>query len=161
MNCFTLKENGMLIVYLNNRIIHQGLIVCDAGPVSIDLNPIDLVEGRDILEFEIDKGKYVLEQVTLDGDIGQESIPNYVFTIKLQDTLLLEQGAHVGLNMIFDEPGYRKLGTIVINGFPLYLDTSDVEEFFDLTPFIKDGQNVIRIIPETQFSILSFDVFLE
>ena len=57
VNCFTVNENGRLLIRLNGRVISDNMVVCDAGEVSLDLSPQDVLEGRNILEFEIDQGK--------------------------------------------------------------------------------------------------------
>jgi len=160
VNCFTVNENGRLLIRLNGRIISDNMVVCDAGEVSLDLGPQDVLEGRNILEFEIDKGRYVLERVLIEGAVGQQRAQNYFFTLQLRDIDLLRSGAGVFLEMEFRKDGLRKVGAAYINGFPLYIDTFDdfIEE--DITDFVTDGRNVIRILPQAPFEVVNMNVVL-
>ncbi len=160
VNCFTVNENGRLLIRLNGRAINDNLVVCDAGEVSLDLEPQDILEGRNILEFEIDRGKYVLERVLIEGAVGQQRAQNYFFTVQLKDIDYLRAGARVFLAMEFRKDNLRKVGTAYINGFPLYIDAFDdfLEE--DITEFITDGRNVIRILPQAPFEVVNMNIAL-
>ncbi len=160
VNCFTARENGNLQVVLNGKVIHEGLVVCDAGEVSIGINLVELVEGRNVLEFRIDKGRYVLEQVLVQGAIERSNFPGYFFTLQVVDLGAIDSGAHVLMDLLFLDDGLRKAGTIFVNGFPVYIDTFLDREGLDITDFVTDGQNVIKVIPETQFEILNLEVSL-
>lgn len=160
VNCFTVQENGRLLIRLNSQIISDNLIVCDAGEVSLDLPPQDILEGRNILEFEIDRGRYVLERVLIEGSTGQRRIQNYFFTVQLQDIQILNAGARVFLEMQFRNDGLRKIGTIFINGFPVYIDAFSDRFDIEVTDFITDGRNVLRIIPSVPFDVINMNVVL-
>lgn len=160
VNCFTVDEEGNLRVSLNNRIVSEGLIVCDAREVSLDLNPSELIEGRNAITFEIDNGKYTLERVQVEEILGSQVIPSYFFTLQVGDIDLLFRGAHAALQFRFLDDGLRKVGTVFVNGFPYHIDTYDNELVFDITETVSDGRNVIRIVPVNQFDIISMDVIL-
>ena len=160
VNCFTVTEQSRLTIYLNRRVVQDGLIVCDAAPVSLDLNPRDLVNGQNVLEFEIDHGQYVLERVLLEQVVDQGDYPDYFFTLQVHDLDYLFRGGFVSLETRFLQDGFRKTGTLFVNGFPLYIDTFEDQAFFDITPYVTDGQNVIRIVPLNEFTIVSLDVLL-
>ena len=160
VNCFTVDEEGNLRVSLNNRIVSEGLIVCDAREVSLDINPSELIEGRNAITFEIDNGKYTLERVQVEEILGSQVIPSYFFTLQVGDIDLLFRGAHAALQFRFLDDGSRKVGTVFVNGFPFHIDTYDNELVFDITETVSDGRNVIRIVPVNQFDIISMDVVL-
>ena len=160
VNCFTANEDGNLRISLNNKVIGDGLIVCDAREVGLDLGLADLIEGRNAITFEIDKGKYTLERVQVEEILGSQTIPSYFFTMQVIDIDDLIRGGHVGLGLRFLDDGLRKVGTIFVNGFPYYLDTYQNQINFDITNSITEGRNVIRIIPVNQFEIVTMDVIL-
>ncbi len=160
VNCFTVEENGRLIIRLNGKVISDNLIVCDAGEVSLDLSKIDIIEGRNTLEFSIDKGKYVLERVLLEGALGPESAAYSTFTLQVQDLQDVSVGANVFLDLQFRKDGARKIATIFVNGFPLYLDTFDDKEEFEISRFVTDGRNSIRILPNVPIDVLNMNVVL-
>mgnify|MGYP001567576995 CR=1 FL=1 len=160
VNCFTVNEDGNLRVSLNNKIISEGLIVCDAREVSLDLDINDVIEGRNAITFEIDKGKYTLERVQIEEILGAQVIPSYFFTLQIADIDALIAGAHAVLQFRFLDDGLRKVGSIYVNGFPFYIDTYDNEIAFDITDVAGDGRNVIRVVPVNQFDVVSMDVLL-
>ena len=160
VNCFTAREQGRLRVSLNGRIIHEGIVVCDAGQSAVDLLPQDLFIGRNILEFEIDNGQFVLEQTHVDMLLGPQSFPSYFFTLQAQEYQAASRGAPVFLKTQFLNKDIRKVGTLFMNGFPIYIDTYDEVFIADITPFVTFGQNTIRLVPTTPLDIISLDVTL-
>ncbi len=159
-NCMTLKDAGRLGIRLNGKLIHDAEIVCDAGIAEIDFSPADLIEGRNILEFGIDSGQYVLENVVLEGDYSSADFYKESFIIGPAEIDALRQGAKVVLQARFANDGYRKGGTFYINGFPVYFDTSFSEYTADLNGLVYEGKNFITIIPDTPFEMVSLDIFL-
>ena len=157
VNCFTLRERGTLQIYLNGNLLSQQLIVCDAGEISQDIPLNQLVEGRNILEFTIDEGKYILEQVSLEGNTGTGRVPTYFFTLQIADLATRQQ---VGVDMKFFDQRDRKVGTLLINGFEYYIDTRSNGAYFDITPHVTEGQNVLKIIPTTELDIIDLAVFI-
>ena len=157
VNCFTVNERGTLNIFLNGNLLSQQLVVCDAGEISQDLPLNYLIEGRNVLDFSITGGQFILEQLTIEGSTGQGRVPSYFFTLQVDD---IAYGAPVGLDMKFYEDRLRKVGTVYLNGFPLYIDTYDNGLFFDVTPYVVQGQNVLKIIPETELDVIDLAVFL-
>ncbi len=160
VNCFTRNEDGRLTVVLNGRVIQEGLVVCDAGQVAIDIQDIDVVEGRNVLEFLIDKGKYTLEQVVIQQETGHQQAQKFFFTLQIEDINRLIAGGFVNLELKFLRDGLRKTGTIFINGVPIYIDTYDDFFGYNITPYITEGINIIRIVPDIPLDIVSMDVIL-
>lgn len=157
VNCFTVQEKGTLQIRLNEKLISQQQIVCDAGEVSHDLARNDLREGRNALEFSIDQGNYVLERMLLEGDIDAGKAPGYFFTAPVGS---LGRTGHVALDMQLTADNRRKVATVFVNGYPLYLDTYDDRFSFDITPYVVPGQNNLRIVAETSFDVASLDILL-
>tara|TARA_Y100000310_G_scaffold340574_1_gene436887 strand:+ start:3222 stop:4343 length:1122 start_codon:yes stop_codon:yes gene_type:complete len=160
MNCMTITENGRIKVALNGNLIQDALAVCDAGVVSIDLNIVELVEGRNTLEFFVDKGHYVLENVFIEGDFSQEEYDRYFFMMQVPDVQAVTQGAEITVQAKFLHDGLRKAGAIYVNGFPVYFDTHLEEFLLDVSGLVYEGQNVVTIIPETAFNMVTLDVFI-
>ena len=160
LNCFTLEEQGRLGIKLNGKMIHDGLVVCDAGFSSIDLNPMEMVEGRNVLEFGIDKGKYNLEQVLLEGDVAQDEFPKYDFIVQVPDMQSIFRGAHVTLQLKFLNDGFRKAGAVYVNGYPIYFDTNGNEVIEDVSGLVYEGQNTVVIVPQTAFETTALLAFL-
>ncbi len=160
VNCFTVHEKGNLLITLNGKLISQQQIVCDAGEVSHDLAKNDLREGRNVLEFTIDNGKYVLERMLLEGDIDAGKAPGYFFNVPLGTYDVLGRTGQVVMDVQLTADNRRKVATLLVNGYPLYLDTYSDRFSFDITPYVVPGQNSLRIVAETSFDVASLDISL-
>jgi len=153
INCQTANEKGTLWIRLNSKVISQQQIVCDAGEVSHDFNRNDLHEGRNVLELSIDGGKYILERMLLEGDIDAGKAPGYSFSVPTGS-------GSVFMELQLGADNRRKVATVLVNGYPLYLDTYGDHFSFDISSYVVPGQNNLRIIAETAFDVASLDVFL-
>lgn len=160
INCFTLREDGRLVVTLNGKVIADGLVVCDAGPAALELDNAHLIAGRNVLTFSVDKGKYVLEQMVLQRDIGPDDTARYLFTLQVADFQFIAAGAHPVLDMQLANDGLRKIGTVYVNGFPVYLDTFADRFVYDLAGLVGPGTNIVRIVPAVPMDIVSMTVGL-
>ena len=158
VNCFTVQEDGRLVIVLNNKIIHDALVVCDAGPVAIDLDPQDVLAGTNVLQFQIDKGKYVLEQLVLEKDVGDYEPVRYVFTMQVADFQRVTLGVPVLLDLQFNADGLRKIGTVYINGYPIYVDTFDYRFTYDIMGLVGPGTNIVRIVSEVPMDIVNMRI---
>ncbi|MDP3917310.1 MAG: hypothetical protein Q8Q42_03415 [Nanoarchaeota archaeon] len=159
LNCFR-DENGRLAIRLNGNLIHDALTVCDAGVTEVDFAYGDLIEGRNVLEFLVDRGQYILENVVIEVDFSQAGYYKEYFTLNSADYQLLNAGANIILQARF-LGGNKNAGTFYVNGFPVYFDTSLPEFTADLNGLVYDGKNVITIIPDTAFEMVALDIFLD
>ena len=89
-NCLKVRDLGSLNIYLNGKEISSRFLTCDAGETELEINPDDVYEGENILEFEVDKGEYILEQVFLEHELETEDYPKYFFTYKEENFLPLK-----------------------------------------------------------------------
>mgnify|MGYP003967678095 FL=1 len=160
LNCMTVDENGRIRLMLNGRLVHDALTVCDAGITEVDFSMADLIEGRNVLEFTVDKGQYVLENPIIEIDYAQQDYYRYYFVMEVPDIFEVVNGADVVLQARFTNDGYIKAGTFFVNGYPVDFDTNRNEFITDLNGLIYEGQNVITVVPDTTFEMVTFDVFL-
>ncbi len=159
-NCLKVTETGRLGIRLNGKLVHDAEIVCDAGVAEIDFSPMDLIAGRNILEFAIDKGEYTLENVVVEGDYSSAEFYKGHFTLGPAEMDAVQQGANIVLRARFVNDGYRKQGTFYVNGFPVYFDSSSIEFTTDLNGIGYQGENVISIVPDTPLEVVALDIFL-
>ncbi|GEM_PF-1135348 len=159
-NCFTVNEQGRLVIRLNNNLIHDALIVCDAGLVAIDFSPSDIVPGRNVLDFFIDQGQYTLENVVVEGDYATTNFYKASFDVDPPDMAAIFDGASVVLRASFLNDGYTKEGTIFVNGYPLPFDTHLNEFVANLDGLVYEGRNIISVLPDTTFEFINLEVFL-
>jgi len=161
LNCMSLKYQGRIMVKLNGRVVQNSLAVCDAGFTEIDFSLVELVEGRNILEFGVDQGHYVMENLAVESDYSSQEYPRYYFSVQVETMEDIFDGDDITLQSNFENDGKRKSGTFYVNGYPIYFDTYTSEFTADLNGLIYEGQNVISIIPETKFEMLNLNVFME
>lgn len=161
INCLRVKELGTLRIYLNSKEISNRFMVCNAGLIELEINPEDIYEGENILEFEIDKGEYILEQVVLDNELESEDYPKYFFSLQRSELFAVEdEAAAVELELDFDDAGYRKAATMLINGERIYLDTLGRTSIVDISDYVIEGENFIKIVPREEFDIVNLQVLL-
>jgi hypothetical protein len=156
----SLNANGRIIVAVNGKPVHDALAVCDAGMTEIDFSLMDLVEGRNIIEFMIDKGQYIFENVIVEGDYSQDEFKKYYFMLQVPDMESVLHGATVTLQARFLNDGLRKAGAFYVNGYPVYFDTHFDEFLGDISGIVYEGQNVITIVPNSAFEMITLDVFI-
>ena len=161
INCIKVKEIGLLNIFVNERLISSRLVACDAKPVEQDMSIGELRIGRNEIRFEIDKGEYALEQVVLHKDMKQKGFPQYYFAVQRNDIEEIRTlGADAVLRMEFLDDGYRKSGTVIVNGERIYFDTYGPGFEYDISDIVREGENIVKIIPKTEVEILSLDVIL-
>lgn len=161
INCLRVKELGTLKIYLNSKEISNRFMVCDAGQVELEINPDDVYEGENLLEFEVDKGEYTLDQIILDNELESEDYPKYFFSLQRGELFAVEDGAAaVELELDFDDAGYRKAATLLINGERVYLDTLGRTSVIDISDYVVEGENFIKIVPREEFDIVNLQVLL-
>jgi hypothetical protein len=160
-SCLTVSQNGKLNIYLNDRLISTRSVVCDIIPTVLDLDKLFMVEGRNILTFEIDRGEFVLERMILEKDFDEVDFKTYYFPLQVTEYDALVRGFANGiLEMSFNDDGLRKKATLFVNGERVYLDSYGARWGIDVSPFLVDGENFIKIIPDNQFEILHMEVSL-
>ncbi|MAE13694.1 hypothetical protein CMO92_03945 [Candidatus Woesearchaeota archaeon] len=74
----TLSEAGPLSISLNGRRIFSAVADCGVRN-HIELNPTDLVEGENELEFVSYAGSYLIDQLSVKVDLEDEFNPLYTF----------------------------------------------------------------------------------
>lgn len=160
LNCMTYNEEGRIKVLLNGILVHDSLAVCDAGVTEVDFSPSDLVIGRNVLEFFVDKGQYVLENPVVESDYSQKEFYKSYFTLNPNDVMDILNGADVMLEAGFFNDGLLKSGVFIVNGYPVEFSTSRGDFVTDLNGLVYEGQNVITVVPDTVFEIVTLDIFL-
>ena len=161
INCLTVGEAGALNIYLNERLASTRFVVCDARPVFLDLDTSYMQTGRNVIKFEIDRGDYVIEQILLQKLYEQKGYPIFFFPVQGAEAIALEDGAaSAALFMKFKDDGFRKKATVLVNGVPVYLDTYSNEFAFDVSDFLIEGENFVKVMPNTEFEVLDLEVAL-
>ena len=191
INCLG-KEQGILSVILNSKLLTDDYIVCGIGKRTLEISSRDLVFGTNVIEFRVDKGNYDIEALELVMDVGEKVFPAYNFEITneiykkvfnscyvdcesdcnddcgsdtscfstcISDCTDTCDRVNVILEMTFsgDE---RKKAAITINEFEISMNTQSSEYVRVISDYIRRGDNVIKIVPKSDFDIGSLQIFV-
>ena len=163
VNCLEIKgDQGVLKIYLNRRNVFFGKVVCDASQVSEDLSEDFFVDGTNFLTFEVDKGNYIVESISLDYEFDEGFQPLYFFTIDEKDFEdVLDEDRKVKLIMRFKDDNSRKRADVQINDDTIFVDVNSGIFEKDITELSKEGENFIKIFAKNEFELIQVEVRLE
>lgn len=152
---------GTLDVLINGRNVFSAVPDCGAlRPVEFD--PNTLKSGENNIVFKTERGRYLIDQISIETELKQISFPTYFFDISadefedIQDNLI-----DVNLTMRFVDDLELKKARIHINGRTTSMNTR--EDFFEkrINDFVFDGSNGIKIEPDdSTLEIIEFRVDL-
>lgn len=173
VNCYEIDQNeqGVLSIYLNDMLLSEDHVVCDAGLQSYQLSKNQLNVGTNTLVFKIDTGDYGLEDLAVEIETTEKYNPTYTFEITddnyediLNDYCEDEHGYNVCLDSCADDYDSCKTRT----GKECYSDYSDCKDdcekdyedcsednlFLDMTfGDDKDRKKAIISINKQEFTI--------
>ncbi len=160
VNCIEVNvDQGILKVFLNRRNVFFGKIVCDASQASFDISEDYFSDGTNYLTFEIDKGNYIIEQIRLKYKFNERFNPQYFFTVDDEQIDKIRDGdAKVKLKMKFDNSNDRKRADIRVNSGTVYLDQQASKFDKDITKYIEEGENFIKIFAKDEFNIVLLEI---
>ncbi len=163
VNCLEInREQGILKIFLNRKNAFFGKVVCDASQSRFEIDEDDFIDGTNFLTFEVDKGNYIIEQITLSYDFDEGFNPLYFFTVDEDDFDDIEdKDAKVVLNMRFDNDKDRKRADIRINSKTFFMDVNAGKFEKDITGAIEEGENFIKIFAKNEFDIVQLEILLK
>lgn len=158
-NCLS-EENGFLKVSMNRRLIYSSFIVCDAKQKNIDIKPDLISIGFNDLQFEIDKGDYILENIQMINKLKQQ-IQDYTFFVESKDYDKIKDDNKDAILRIDFSDDSRKRAYVYINGNSFDLDTTDEKYEKNVDTHIRNGENTFKIVPKNSFEIINLRIALE
>jgi len=161
MYCKELDGHGRFKLYFNDKVLIDEPLVCYGGRRSIELNEDDFESGSNTLEFVIDNGDFMFNDVTVRNEYDEDVENEYEYDFEVDDEQYdrIRGGEDVILEIEFD--GDRIIAEVVINGYTIGIDTSSDSFEKDITSHIKKGDNEFKIIPDTDFEIDELKISLE
>jgi hypothetical protein len=152
---------GPLEVNLNGRTISTNVPDCETVN-RLELNPDDLVMGRNSIFFQITEGSYRLEQIKVDTELTEEEA--FLDFFELNETRYedVEFGRkELILRIEFIDDDETKRAELNINGRRDFIDQRDPVYERNLKSFAVEDNNYIQIIPKTELNIVELEVTLE
>jgi len=141
-------ETGMLEIYVNNHQVFSS--VPDCGQIRpLEFSPDFLDAGENKLVFKTNKGRYLIDQISVTTQLKEITFPAYFFEIErkyFED--IMDNKADVNLTLRFIDNNEFKRGKIFVNGKTLALNTEKSTFTRNLDNFVEEGENGIRIEPD-------------
>src|SRR3989344_157840 len=148
---FVERARGKLFIDLNGNNVFN--IELDEGKLrSVNL-PVRFLNRNNVVEFSIDKGDYTLEQLEFITKLKGGALLTYSFFLEDEEFDDIWDGRREAeLELIFGSAG-EKSARFEINGESIRMKTSDNDFSRDVSGLVKEGNNIIKIIPDDEFVI--------
>lgn len=147
------KREGRLRIDINDFLLYSDIVRCGQGFSRIEVDKSFLEEGNNVFDFSIDKGDYTLEQLEFITNLKGGALLTYTFFLEDEEFDEIWDGRREAkLALIFGSAG-EKSARFEINGESIRMKTKDNDYSRDVSGLIKEGNNIIKIIPDDEFII--------
>jgi len=151
--CNINRQGSRLNIYLNNKEIKNEIISCATVERSMEIKRDYFEDGDNTLTFQIDRGDYLFNDIKLSMKTELNGAVNYKFALtEYEYDVILSEDKEAVLSFEFNDDS-RKKATISVNGKEFSLDTNDIGYERDISRFVKEGNNFIKITPLNEFNI--------
>ena len=156
-------SRGRLRVFVNNEEIANEALGCVSAEKTIEVDKEELKEGRNTLLFEIDKGDYLINDIELEVEVEEGGAVTYKFAVsETQFEDILDADKEVKLEITFNDVGDEtKKATINVNNNEFTLETKGLDYERFITSLIEEGNNFIKITPQSEFDIEILEIKIE
>ena len=113
------------------------------------------------MAFSVDKGNYIIEEIELDYTFDEGFNPLYYFTVNENDFEDITDGDRVKLVLTFDNDNKRKRADVRLNAETVFVDVNSGRYEKDITEFVKEGENFIKIFARNEFDLVQLEIRLE
>ncbi|MBU2562026.1 MAG: hypothetical protein KKD17_07060 [Nanoarchaeota archaeon] len=159
-DCMTGKT-GKLNVMINQHSVYYSVPDC-GGRIAIEFTPDVLREGENTIVFDSEEGSYLIDLIRITSELKEVLQPAYYFEITKETMGGVRDGKYdVMLKLAFTEDKDQKAGTLNINGRETSIFQRERTYTKNLNDYIIEGNNAIKIVPETTLEIVSMEVVKE
>lgn len=155
-----IAERGKMSVRINNNLVFDA--IPDCGVIRpITFNPDFIDKGQNDIDFKIAEGSYFVDNIAVILEYKEQVQPTYYF--ELEDKVyeaIDNESLYVNLTMTFADDIEDKTADIIINN--RYSALNQEDDFFslDITRFVKEGNNALKIVPKTTLEVVELRVEL-
>lgn len=154
-------ERELLNVKVNNGLVYSDVPFCNLKRVEIEVDESFVKDGANMLLFE-SEGDYVIEEVEWQSLLRGERESEFAFTIGNEDYKDTRRGIKQAFAIFeFALSDDRKTFDFYINEKKFEINTLDDDYFIDISDFLEDGSNLIRLRPRNSFEIIDMRIELE
>jgi len=156
-DCATGKV-GKLNVLINQHSVYYS--VPDCGTTAIIEFATDILrEGENTIVFDSEEGNYIIDMISISSEMKTQFQPAYYFDITsgmIQD--VRNSKYSIILKMTFVDSTEQKSAKININGRETNLYQTASTYTKNLNDYIIEGNNAIKIVPDTSLEVTSIEV---
>ncbi len=157
----SLKDVGRLSIYLNGNLLASKVPDC-GSPEKWQIDPRDLVGGKNEFRFVAEKGTYLLDRLLLRTKLKEPIFPIYFFSINSTVFRRIENDTvNSTLSIMFLDDRERKTATLEINSQKTRIDTRQANYSKNVDSFMVAGSNFLRIVPETTLNVIELKLILD
>ena len=158
--CNELRGSTLFRILLNDNVVYSRSMPCVREERNLILDRSYIREGSNELKFIIDQGDFVVDAIKVVNKLIEGQDRSYgVYISGDQYNSILAEKADVVMTMSLS--GNEKVADIEVNGFTTRMDVDGSSYSKDISEFIMEGDNIIRIIPIKEFFIDSLRVELK
>lgn len=161
--CTDLDDTARLKILLNNNILSSEIVQCVSKEMSADIDEDFLKEGRNKLIFSIDDGDFLINDIRVINELTEKIYKIYYFDLDSDDyDKIVDNEANVILNLNLIDNNKLKEAEIRINDKILNVNTNRDSYSKEIpVSFLDEGENMVKIIPKTEFEIDMLKITLE
>jgi len=154
------SEVGVLDVSINNQNVFSG--VPDCGMLNTyDIPTGSLNSGVNNIVFMTSKGSYLVDQIKIKLELQELSSPLYWFEIdKDQMKNITDKKSYVNMTLKFVDDDETKEMDINVNGHMRRIDQQNSLFERNITDWIEEGRNYIKLIPVKTVDIVNLKIRL-
>ena len=153
---------GVLDILINNNVIYSSVPDCGT-PRPLEFSPVNIITGENRLVFRSDRGRYLIDQIRITTELEEAPSYTYFFDIEEEDMEDIEkEDKKANLTFLFVDDIEDKEAEIIINGGKIYMTRHDEFEWSaDISRHVREGDNSLKVIPEENLEIRSFQIEIQ
>ena len=149
-------------IHINEFRVSSQNIKCVTTNQEIEIDTQYLRNGKNIITFTLEEGDFSFSQIDVETKSSDTKFLTYQFSVPLSEFKDIEAGnKKVNIEFLMSQEKRKKNANLVINNDEILLNTDSAEFSRDISDFIVQGTNFVRIIPSNTFLVNSIKVTLE
>ncbi|MFH1063943.1 MAG: hypothetical protein V1729_02590 [Candidatus Woesearchaeota archaeon] len=151
-------KTGKLNVLVNQHSVYYSVPDC-GGRIAIEFTPDVLRDGENTIVFDSGEGSYLIDLIRITSELKDILQPAYYFEVTPELMTAVRNGHDdIFLELKFTEGKEQKSGTLNINGRETGIFQTERVYSKNINDYVIEGNNAVKIIPETVLEIVSMDV---
>ena len=149
-------------IFLNNQNIHSTEMRCINAPQELEIDPLDLQEGKNTLSFILEEGDFSLAQISLETMSDELEYKTYYFTLSEDDYRYVKSNQdEIHFELLMEDDERDKSARVMINDAAFYMKTKESKYEMEISGYVQQGTNFLRLQPSNSFNVLGLRVYLE